>query len=978
MSTVARDCSRFQALVAAACMLLSSNVTAQVTITHEYDSQGRLRSATYSNGYVIEYSYDANGNRISADITARPASLSAPSGLTVTVNSSTRLDVSWQASIPGGEVVITGYKLERCSGATCASFSEIATPTGTSFSNTGLAANATYRYRVRAYDSSLGLYSEYSAIVSGTTPADTTPPNVPANLAASVVSSTQIDLTWNASADAGGSGLSGYRLERCQGVGCTNFAQIVQQSGRTYSNTGLSASTTYRYRVRAYDAAGNTSGYSSIIQSATSADITAPSAPTGLTANATGPTEVSLAWNTSTDAGGSGLVGYKIERCQGAGCTSFAQIAMSTARSYSDSERAPNTAYRYRVRAYDGAGNNSGYSSTANATTPSDTFLPTAPSGLVASATSSTKVNLSWTASTDTGGSGLAGYKIERCTGSGCTSFGQIGTSTTNNYSDTGRSPTTTYVYRVRAYDNAGNHSTFSNSATATTPADTTAPSTPTGLSVTATSSQALSVSWSTSSDSGGSGLVGYKVERCAGASCSNFGQIAAPASASYSNTGLAPATTYRYRVRAYDNAGNHSAYSAIANGTTQPDSTAPTAPTSLSASAASTSQINLSWSASSDSGGSGLSGYKIERCTGSSCTSFSHIGTTASTSYSSTGLVDATSYRYRVRAYDAAGNHSGYSSPAEAKTTDGTAPTSPGIPTVTTIAATSVSVSWAPASDNVGVTAYEYSLDGTSWHSNGASTTKTITGLTSATTYTLRVRARDAASHVSAVSSRTFTTLDNVPPSSPGTPSATNISYTSATLSWGPASDNVGVARYEYRLGTSGNFISTGTNRTASLSGLSVGSTYTIQVRARDAADNVGGVSSSTFTTSLPSITLPSVYSFNVSAPGGATARFYLTSSGDLKRTQSGTTSLLDFGDWISPKIEMSSFEVYAAPQTNTCLGSALGVWHNLGSGVSWYRSVTGTRGATSSCAVTIQIRRVGTTTVLATGVIAAVAVGY
>jgi serine protease len=117
------------------------------------------------------------------------------------------------------------------------------------------------------------------------------------------------------------------------------------------------------------------------------------------------------------------------------------------------------------------------------------------------------------------------------------------------------------------------------NAMAALTPADTTPPTVPAGLSATATSTSAISLSWNASSDSGGSGLAGYKLERCTGAACTNFAQIATTTSTSFNNSGLAAATSYRFRVRAYDGAGNHSGYSSIASATTQ--STAPP-PTSV------------------------------------------------------------------------------------------------------------------------------------------------------------------------------------------------------------------------------------------------------------------------------------------------------------------------------------------------------------------------------------------------------------
>src|SRR5262249_17586500 len=76
-------------------------------------------------------------------------------------------------------------------------------------------------------------------------------------------------LTWNPSTDD--TGVTGYRLERCSGEGCTNFSQIASPTGTTYSNTGLNGSTNYNYRVRATDAAGNLSGYSNLANAVTQA-----------------------------------------------------------------------------------------------------------------------------------------------------------------------------------------------------------------------------------------------------------------------------------------------------------------------------------------------------------------------------------------------------------------------------------------------------------------------------------------------------------------------------------------------------------------------------------------------------------------------------------------------------------------------------------------------------------------------------------
>src|SRR5213079_1596625 len=101
----------------------------------------------------------------------------------------------------------------------------------------------------------------------GSAPADTQPPTTPSNLTATAVSGSQINLNWTASTDD--VGVTGYRVERCQGAGCTSFAPIATAGGTTYSDTGLGANTTYTYRVRATDAAGNPSGYSEVASATT-------------------------------------------------------------------------------------------------------------------------------------------------------------------------------------------------------------------------------------------------------------------------------------------------------------------------------------------------------------------------------------------------------------------------------------------------------------------------------------------------------------------------------------------------------------------------------------------------------------------------------------------------------------------------------------------------------------------------------------
>ena len=193
-------------------------------------------------------------------------------------------------------------------------------------------------------------------------------------------------------------------------------------------------------------------------------DMQPPTAPYNVTAMP-GSTFITLSWAASTD--NVGVVNYVVERCQGEGCSDFAEIANPVGTMFYDTGLTPSTSYSYVIRAADAAGNISDYSNTASAITLiPDTQPPTAPSSMTATP-GSTLMILSWMASTDN--VGVASYSVERCQGVSCTDFVEIATPVDATLYDTGLAPTTSYSYRVRAADAVGNVSDYSNTASATT-----------------------------------------------------------------------------------------------------------------------------------------------------------------------------------------------------------------------------------------------------------------------------------------------------------------------------------------------------------------------------------------------------------------------------------------------------------------------------------------------------------------------------
>jgi chitodextrinase len=641
-----------------------------------------------------------------------------PADLTAAPISSSQITLTWSAA--ADDVGVMGYGVFR-------NGQPIITTTTTSYDDTNLSPSTSYTYTVTAYDAA-GNVSTRTNAASATTLAAQVPdqqaPTIPTNLTATPVSTSQINLTWGTSTD--NVGVAGYRVFR-------NGQQIATTETINYTDTGLTAATMYSYTLSAFDAAGNTSTQTDTVSAMTQTDQVpdqeAPTTPDIFSASPASPSQIDLTWSASTD--NTGVAGYRLFR-------DGIKIATTTATSYADTGLTSATTYSYTVLAYDAAGNESLQTATISATTLTeqvpDQQAPTTPANLVADPVSSSQIELTWSGSSDN--VGVVGYRVFR-------DGTQIATTTTISYADTSLAAATTYAYTVLAYDAAGNLSSQSSAASATTLADQTpdqqAPTTPANLTATPDSSSQISLAWDASTDN--VGVAGYVVFR-------DGTQIATTTTTSYADTALAAATTYAYTVLAYDEAGNLSTQSGAASATTDqaPDQQAPTTPANLTATPDSSSQISLAWDASTDN--VGVTGYQIFR-------DGTQTATTTTTSYTDTGLTAATTYSYTVLAYDAAGNLSTQSSAASAttpsdQTPDQQAPTTPANLTATPVSSSQVTLAWSASTDNVGVAGYRVFRDGTQI----ATTTTTSyadTGLTAATTYAYTVLAYDAAGNLSA-----------------------------------------------------------------------------------------------------------------------------------------------------------------------------------------------------------------------------------
>jgi acid phosphatase type 7 len=455
---------------------------------------------------------------------------SVPGNVSASATSPYSVNVTWKPSTD--DTSVAGYDIFR-GGLLLKSVG----PAAATYDDTTPSPSTTYSYTVEAIDGA-GKRSGQSPPATATTPKDQAP-SVPANLLATPASPRRVDLTWDGSSDD--VGIDHYTVFR-------DSASIGRTQGpeASFSDTTAQPDTPYSYTVDAVDTAGQSSGQSDAASTRTPAAAVdnPPSIPGNVNATATSPYTIKVTWDASIDD--TGLSSYTIYR-EGSRIDS---VGPSTT-SYVDSHVNPASTYSYTVEAVDSANQPSGQSSPpASATTPADT-APSIPANVKAAATTSTRVDVTWSASTDD--VGVTNYKITR-NGSPLATVGNVTT-----YADAAAKPGTAYTYTVEAFDTAGQGSGASAGSSLTTPDD--PPSIPGNLKATAVSSTQVDLTWNASTDD--VGVAGYIVVRD-GAQAASVGAVTA-----YSDTTAKAGTRYSYQVQAVDTANQRSGLSTAAVATT-------------------------------------------------------------------------------------------------------------------------------------------------------------------------------------------------------------------------------------------------------------------------------------------------------------------------------------------------------------------------------------------------------------------------
>ncbi|MDO8742560.1 MAG: Ig-like domain-containing protein, partial [bacterium] len=517
----------------------------------------------------------------------------------------------------------------------------------------------------------------------GGTPAptpDTSTPTTPTSLSATAISTTQINLSWSASTD--NVGVTGYKIYR-------NGTQIATTAGTTYSNTSLTPSTAYSYTISAYDASGNTSVQSASVSATTQATPVVSTTPVGSwtfdTTDLTTTTAIDRSGLnntlslTSTPARITGKVNQALSfdglastaSCTDASCGGTTKLDMGTSNwTVSAWVKTTATGNIVTKSGFICGGNPDGWTVYISGTGTLQVGLNDSAAGCVFSPSDGAIINNgSWhhvTAVFNRAGN-LVRYVdgVQTGTQTSIASLSGVSIDSAAEFRIGSRDATgdsgflNGAIDEVKVYPRALSLSEIQTLAAAGTPVtDTSAPT----ISLTAptpsttVSGTTVTVSASASDNVGVSG-VQFKLDGA------NLGteDTTTPYSITW-NTTSATNGTHTLTATARDAAGNTTTSTGVSVTVSNvlSDTSPPTTPSGLTATAISTTQINLSWSASTDN--VGVTGYKIYR-------NGTQIATSATNSYSNTGLTASTAYSYTVSAYDAAGNTSVQSASASATT---------------------------------------------------------------------------------------------------------------------------------------------------------------------------------------------------------------------------------------------------------------------------------------------------------------------
>ena len=352
------------------------------------------------------------------------------------------------------------------------------------------------------------------------------------------------NLQWDKNTSA-----SGYELQKYNGSNWETIKTFTSNANTSFNVTGLKASTTFKFRLRAYKTIDNVKEYSAF----TYLDVnTRPYTTTGMKCSSKTNVSANLQWNKNISANG-----YVLDKYDGSKWVTIKTFTSNANTSFNVTGLKASTTFKFRLRAYKTIGKVKEYSAFTYLNVNTRPYTTT---GMKCSSKTNVSANLQWNKNRS-----ADGYVLDKYDGKKWVTIKTFTSNANTSFNVTGLKASTTFKFRLRAYKNFGSAKEYSAFTYLNV---NTRPYTTTGFKMKSATKNAITLQWNKNISASG-----YCIEKWNGSKWVQIKRYTSNANVTYTATGLKANTAYKFRIRAYKTIGNvneYSAYSAIVTARTK------------------------------------------------------------------------------------------------------------------------------------------------------------------------------------------------------------------------------------------------------------------------------------------------------------------------------------------------------------------------------------------------------------------------
>ena len=352
------------------------------------------------------------------------------------------------------------------------------------------------------------------------------------------------NLQWNKNISA-----DGYVLDKYDGSKWVTIKTFTSNANTSFNVTGLKASTTFKFRIKAYKIYDITTVYSAFTYLNVN---TRPYTTTGLKCSSKTNVSATLQWNKNISANG-----YVLDKYDGSKWVTIKTFTSNTNTSFNVTGLKASKTFRFRLRAYKNFGSAKEYSAFTYLNVNTRPYTTT---GMKCSSKTNVSANLQWNKNIS-----ADGYVLDKYDGSKWVTIKTFTSNADTSFNVTGLKASTTFKFRLRAYKNFGSAKEYSAYTYLNV---NTRPYTTTGFKMKSATKNAITLQWNKNISASG-----YCIEKWDGSKWVQIKRYTSNANVTYTATGLKANTAYKFRIRAYKTIGNvnvYSAYSAVVTARTQ------------------------------------------------------------------------------------------------------------------------------------------------------------------------------------------------------------------------------------------------------------------------------------------------------------------------------------------------------------------------------------------------------------------------